>query len=77
MTVLDNLVNSKVESLRRVGELTGKAEKLAFHEVDLQDYDKLDAVLAKLRPCHACIHFAGGRRRLTMMPRRASRGGPF
>mmetsp|Transcript_25535 Transcript_25535/g.78696 ORF Transcript_25535/g.78696 Transcript_25535/m.78696 type:complete len:371 (-) Transcript_25535:49-1161(-) len=60
VTVLDNLVNSKVESLRRVGELTGKAEMLKFHEVDLQDYEKLDAILAGLpRPCHACIHFAG------------------
>ena len=35
VTVLDNLVNSKVESLRRVGELTGKADLLDFHEVDL------------------------------------------
>ena len=59
VTVLDNLVNSKVESLRRVGELTGKADLLDFHEVDLCDYEKLDAVLAKIAPCQACIHFAG------------------
>ena len=59
VTVLDNLVNSKVESLRRVGELTGKADLLAFHEVDLCDYDALDAVLGTIGTCEACIHFAG------------------
>ena len=59
VTVLDNLVNSKVESLRRVGELTGKSDLLDFHEVDLCDYEKLDSILAKIAPCQACIHFAG------------------
>ncbi|KAJ1462398.1 UDP-glucose 4-epimerase [Pelagophyceae sp. CCMP2097] len=60
VTVLDNLMNSSPESLKRVGELTGLAHKIAFHEVDIADFTKLDAVLASLpRPCDACIHFAG------------------
>ena len=59
VTVLDNLVNSKVESLRRVGELTGKADRLAFREVDLRDAAALKAVVAALPACDACIHFAG------------------
>ena len=59
VTVLYNLVNAKVESLKRVGELTGKPGMLAFHEVDLQDVTKLDAVIGSLRKCDACIHFAG------------------
>jgi len=59
VTVLDNLVNAKVESLKRVGELTGKAELLSFHEVDLQDFEKLDGVLGTISKCDACIHFAG------------------
>lgn len=59
VTVLDNLVNSKVESLKRVGELTGKADRLAFREVDLRDAAALKAVVAALPACDACIHFAG------------------
>ena len=42
-----------------VKELTGKGENLAFHEVDLRDAAKLDAVIGSLKPCDACIHFAG------------------
>lgn len=57
VTVLDNLVNSKVESLNRVAKLTGK--KVNFHQVDLLDEKKLDAILTAMPPCEACIHFAG------------------
>ncbi len=56
ITVVDNLVNSKEESLRRVQELTGK--KLSFHKVDLLDQAGLDQVFDK-HSFQAVIHFAG------------------
>ncbi len=54
--VVDNLVNSKEESLRRVEEITGK--KLTFYKVDLLDRDNLEKVFEK-HPIQAVIHFAG------------------
>jgi len=36
VVVVDNMVNSCEESLRRVGELTGKAEKITFCKVKKQ-----------------------------------------
>ncbi|MDD5706463.1 MAG: UDP-glucose 4-epimerase GalE, partial [Kiritimatiellae bacterium] len=56
ITVVDNLVNSKPEALRRVAELAGRAP--VFHRVDLVDRPALDAVMAT-RPVDAVIHFAG------------------
>ncbi len=53
--VIDNLSNSKFESLRRVQEITGKS--LAFHQVDLLDYTALDRVLNE-NTIEAVIHFA-------------------
>lgn len=58
ITVVDNLVNSKVDSLRRVEELTGKKIRLAV--VDLRDKAGLrDVFLTGNRPVDAVIHFAG------------------
>ncbi len=54
--VVDNLSNSKEESLKRVEKITGK--KTAFYKVDLLDYDLLDQIFEKERP-DAVIHFAG------------------
>lgn len=54
--VVDNLSNSKEESLRRVQELAGTP--LTFHRVDLLDVEALDAVFAAA-PIDAVIHFAG------------------
>jgi UDP-glucose 4-epimerase len=54
--VVDNLINSKVESLRRVQELAGK--KLTFYKVDLLDRDNLEKVFEN-HSIHAVIHFAG------------------
>jgi UDP-glucose 4-epimerase len=54
--VVDNLINSKEESLRRVQEITGK--KLIFHKVDLLDREKLEKVFEKY-PIQSVIHFAG------------------
>lgn len=56
VVVLDNLVNSDVESLRRVEKLTGKG--INFREVDLLDAEAVDGVFAE--DCiDAVIHFAG------------------
>ena len=58
VTVVDNLVNSKVESLSRVKALAN-GKSVNFYEVDLNDEEKLDAILTKIPQCDACIHFAG------------------
>ena len=55
VVVIDNLYNSKVESLRRVQALTGKT--LTFHKVDLLDRDALRAVFEQ-HQFDAVIHFA-------------------
>jgi len=54
--VVDNLSNSKEESLRRVQELAGKP--LQFHRVDLLDRAALAQVFAR-NDIQAVIHFAG------------------
>lgn len=56
VTVVDNLSNSKVESVRRVEQLTGK--KIQFHQADLLDKSALDRIFAGDRH-DAVIHFAG------------------
>ena len=56
VVVVDNLVNSKEESLRRVQEITGKA--LTFHHADLRDREALSNIFAQT-PIDAVIHFAG------------------
>ena len=54
--VVDNLINSREESLRRITEISGK--KLRFHKVDLLDKVGLDAVFQE-NVVDAVIHFAG------------------
>jgi len=54
--VVDNLINSKVESLKRVQELTGNS--LIFQQVDILNESALDAVF-KQNSIDAVIHFAG------------------
>ncbi|MBN2297665.1 MAG: UDP-glucose 4-epimerase GalE [Deltaproteobacteria bacterium] len=56
VVVVDNLSNSKVESLKRVQEITGK--KLSFFEMDLRDRTSLDTIFKRHR-IDAVIHFAG------------------
>ena len=56
VVVVDNLSNSKEESLRRVEEMTRK--KATFHKVDLLDVDKLREVFQR-EHVDAVIHFAG------------------
>ena len=54
--VVDNLCNSKEESLRRVEEITGKSVK--FYKIDLLDQDRLEEILNK-HAVDSVIHFAG------------------
>jgi UDP-glucose 4-epimerase len=56
IVVVDNLSNSREESLHRVQQLTGKT--LIFHQVDLLDQQALESVFASY-PIGAVIHFAG------------------
>ncbi len=57
VTVFDSLINSSVESLRRVAELSGKNP--GFHRVDLCDKQALSAAFQELDPVDGVIHFAG------------------
>lgn len=56
VVVIDNLSNSREESLTRVQAITGKS--LTFIRADLRDRPALDVVLRQ-HPCEAVIHFAG------------------
>ncbi len=54
--VVDNLSNSKEESLKRVQEITGK--QIDFHKVDLLNREKLDRIFSDHK-IDSVIHFAG------------------
>jgi UDP-glucose 4-epimerase len=56
IVLVDNLDNSKPESLKRIKELTGK--DFAFYQVDLLDRDALVEVFTE-NNIEAVIHFAG------------------
>ena len=56
VVVVDNLVNSNPESLRRVSKIIGK--DLPFYEVDVRDKDNLSKVFDENK-IDAVIHFAG------------------
>ena len=56
VTIVDSLVNSKPESLRRIAELAGREPE--FFKVDLCDRDALEDVFKK-HHYDAVIHFAG------------------
>lgn len=57
VTVVDNFINSKGESLERVKRLGGRS--LEVYEVDVCDEDKLREVFRNSAPIDAAIHFAG------------------
>jgi UDP-glucose 4-epimerase len=63
VVVVDNLDNSKEESLRRVRSLANlddaKADRLAFRQCDLRSRDELASVLDEFPDISSCIHFAG------------------
>jgi UDP-glucose 4-epimerase len=54
--VVDNLCNSKEESLKRVQEITGK--NLLFYKVDLLDQQHLERIFRE-HTINSVIHFAG------------------
>jgi len=56
IVVLDNFLNSKPESLKRIKEITGKDFK--FYEADLLDEQKIDEIFDE-NEIEAVIHFAG------------------
>lgn len=56
VVVVDNLVNSNPESLRRVSIIIGK--EIPFYEVDVRDADNLSKVFDENK-FDAVIHFAG------------------
>ena len=55
VVVVDNLVNSNEEAIRRVEELTGAS--IAFYDVDIRDEKALTEVFQK-HEIYAVIHFA-------------------
>jgi nucleoside-diphosphate-sugar epimerase len=63
VTVVDNLVNSNSESLKRVLEIAGLAQdspRLKFYKVDLCNKNELEKVFNSSSSSFlACIHFAG------------------
>jgi len=56
VVVIDNLCNSKITSLDRVRQISGRS--LSFVEADLLDNEVLDAVFTAHQP-EAVVHFAG------------------
>ncbi len=54
--VVDNLVNSKVEALKRVEKIIGKA--VPFYMADVRDREAMDKIF-KANKIDAVIHFAG------------------
>ncbi len=56
VVVVDNLINSNPESLRRVSKIIGK--EIPFYEVDVRDKEKLAKVFDENK-FDAVIHFAG------------------
>jgi UDP-glucose 4-epimerase len=56
LVVIDNFSNSKMDSLNRVKELTGK--DVTFYEVDLLNRESVDKIF-KQHSIEAVIHFAG------------------
>jgi UDP-glucose 4-epimerase len=56
VVVMDNLSNSKIDSLKRVEELTGRS--VTFEKVDLLDVEGMDSLFGS-HDVDAVIHFAG------------------
>ncbi len=56
IVIVDNLINSKDISIKRIEKITGK--ELKFHKIDLLDQDGLESIFNKYN-FDAVIHFAG------------------
>ena len=55
--VVDNLVNSSQESLKRVAEIVG--QEIPFVRVDLRDREQLEGFFRSQPKFDCCMHFAG------------------
>jgi len=58
VVVVDNLINSSEESLKRVESFTGK-KIMAFYKTDIGDRDGLEKIFQTHSNIKAVIHFAG------------------
>ena len=56
VVVVDNLINSSREALKRVEKITGKP--VTFYEADINDKAALEEIFQK-ETIESCIHFAG------------------
>lgn len=57
VVVLDNLVNSKVESLNRIERITGTRPR--FYQADILDRSALEQMFSEEKDISCVIHFAG------------------
>ena len=55
--IVDNLINSQIETIDKIKEITGKDVK--FYEVDLLDRENLEKVFEENSDIESVIHFAG------------------
>lgn len=56
VVVIDNLANSKTESIQRVQQITGKP--LTFYQADIRDQQTLQSIFSQ-HPIATVMHFAG------------------
>lgn len=56
VVIVDNLYNSSIKVIERIGVITGVTP--VFYEADIRDYDKMSEIFAKEKP-DTVIHFAG------------------
>lgn len=60
ITIVDNLVNSEEEGIRRVKQLTGcDPSRVRFFNVNICDNEALEKVFESSPVFESCIHFAG------------------
>lgn len=61
IVIVDNLENSSLKVLDKIGEITKTKyqEDFFFEECDLRDKEKLTKVFETHAPVHSVIHFAG------------------
>ncbi len=55
--IVDNLINSQIETIDKIKEITGKDIK--FYQVDILDREKLERVFEENTDIESVIHFAG------------------
>ena len=55
--IVDNLVNSKEETLEKIKQITGKEVK--FYKVDILEREKLEKIFEENKDIESVIHFAG------------------